>query len=259
MKKNAYIVFGFLALVWGLTYLFNKTASHYVSPMHIVMVRVTMGFVPLLLIALLRRKLAWRHLRHTHHFVVMSLLAASVYYYAFAKGIAILPSSIAGILAGAIPFFTFIAALLFLILIPAMAGDGSQLLSDLGLMLIKGLGLVAVMLMIGKWVLPFVFQEISRARSEELFVLTVLLVALFSAWLTHSLHLSMALGAFLAGMMLGESHFRHQIEADIRPFRDILLGCSSSRRACCWTRRCCWPSGIGSSSAWPACWRPRHC
>ncbi|WP_412557743.1 DMT family transporter [Thalassospira sp. MIT1370] len=114
MKKNAYIVFGFLALVWGLTYLFNKTASHYVSPMHIVMVRVTMGFVPLFLIALLRRKLAWRHLRHTHHFVVMSLLAASVYYYAFAKGIAILPSSIAGILAGAIPFFTFIAALLFL-------------------------------------------------------------------------------------------------------------------------------------------------
>lgn len=105
-----------------------------------------------------------------------------------------------------------------------MAGDGSRLLSDLGLMLIKGLGLVAVMLMIGKWVLPLVFQEISRARSEELFVLTVLLVALFSAWLTHSLHLSMALGAFLAGMMLGESHFRHQIEADIRPFRDILLG-----------------------------------
>lgn len=120
--------------------------------------------------------------------------------------------------------FQDLAALLFLILIPAMAGDGSQLLSDLGVMLAKGIGLVVVMMAIGKWVLPLVFQEVARSRSEELFVLTVLLVALFSAWLTHSLHLSMALGAFLAGMMLGESHYRHQIEADIRPFRDILLG-----------------------------------
>ncbi|WP_051510806.1 cation:proton antiporter domain-containing protein [Cobetia crustatorum] len=120
--------------------------------------------------------------------------------------------------------FQDLAALLFLILIPAMAGDGSHLLSELGIMLAKGIGLVIVMLAIGKWILPLVFQEISRSRSEELFVLTALLVALFSAWLTHSLHLSMALGAFLAGMMLGESHFRHQIEADIRPFRDILLG-----------------------------------
>ncbi|WP_336080376.1 DMT family transporter [Thalassospira sp. CH_XMU1448-2] len=114
MKKNGYIVFGFLALVWGLTYLFNKTASHYITPTQIVMIRVSMGFLPLFLIALLHGKLKWSHLRHIHHFVVMSLLAASVYYYAFAKGIAILPSSIASILAGAIPFFTFIAALLFL-------------------------------------------------------------------------------------------------------------------------------------------------
>jgi uncharacterized membrane protein len=81
MKKNGYIVFGFLALVWGLTYLFNKTASHYITPTQIVMIRVSMGFLPLFLIALLHGKLKWSHLRHTHHFVVMSLLAASVYYY----------------------------------------------------------------------------------------------------------------------------------------------------------------------------------
>ncbi len=64
----------------------------------------------------------------------------------------------------------------------------------------------------------------ARARSDELFVLSALLVALLAAYMTHSLGLSMALGAFLAGMMLGESHYRHQLEVDIKPFRDVLMG-----------------------------------
>ena len=81
-----------------------------------------------------------------------------------------------------------------------------------------------LMLMLGRRVMPKIFHEIAKARSEELFVLTAIVVALLAAWLTHLLSLSMALGGFIAGMMLGESHYRHQIEADIRPFRDILLG-----------------------------------
>lgn len=72
--------------------------------------------------------------------------------------------------------------------------------------------------------MPKVFNEIALVRTDELFMLTTLLVALFAALLTYSFGLSMALGAFLAGMMLGESHYRHQLEADIRPFRDILMG-----------------------------------
>lgn len=68
------------------------------------------------------------------------------------------------------------------------------------------------------------FSEVALMRTEELFVLTTLLVALFAAGLTYLFGLSMALGAFLAGMMLGESQYRHQLEADIRPFRDILMG-----------------------------------
>ena len=121
--------------------------------------------------------------------------------------------------------FQDLAAVIFLIMIPALAGTSDNSFSlAIGLILLKGLALFAAMLAVGKWLMPFIFHEISKTRSEELFVMTVLLVALTAAWVTHALGLSMALGAFLAGMMLGESHFKHQIEADIRPFRDILLG-----------------------------------
>ena len=77
---------------------------------------------------------------------------------------------------------------------------------------------------IGKWLLPKIFNEIALVRTDELFVLSTLVVALCAGALTYSFGLSMALGAFLAGMMLGESQYRHQLEAEIRPFRDILMG-----------------------------------
>ncbi|OQX34007.1 MAG: hypothetical protein B0D91_13210 [Oceanospirillales bacterium LUC14_002_19_P2] len=121
--------------------------------------------------------------------------------------------------------FQDIAAVFFLILVPAVGGFGeSGLAMSLIISLVKGSLFVIFMLMIGRWVMPKIFHEIARARSEELFVLTAIVVALLAAWLTHLLSLSMALGGFVAGMMLGESHYRHQVEADIRPFRDILLG-----------------------------------
>lgn len=77
---------------------------------------------------------------------------------------------------------------------------------------------------VGRYLLRPLFHEIGHARSTELFTLTVLLVALTSAWATNAAGLSMALGAFLAGMLLAETEYRHQIESVIRPFRDILLG-----------------------------------
>ncbi len=121
--------------------------------------------------------------------------------------------------------FQDIAAVLFLILIPALAGiGGNSLTSSLLTALGKGISFVAMMILVGRWVLPRMFHEIARTKSEELFVLSAIVVCLVAAWLTHLLDLSMALGGFVAGMMLGESHYRHQIETDIRPFRDILLG-----------------------------------
>ena len=81
-----------------------------------------------------------------------------------------------------------------------------------------------VVLLLGRWALRPLFHEIARHRSSETFTLTVLFVALGGAWATNALGLSTALGAFLAGMLLAETEFKHQTEAVIKPLRDILLG-----------------------------------
>ena len=130
-----------------------------------------------------------------------------------------------GQLAIGVLLFQDIAAVLFLILIPTIAGSqGTSILSSLSITLLKGIFFVLTMLAAGKWLLPKIFHEVAQARSEELFVLTALMTALMAAWVAHTLGLSMALGGFVAGMMLGESNYKHQVEADIRPFRDVLLG-----------------------------------
>ncbi len=92
-----------------------------------------------------------------------------------------------------------------------------------GALLRAGIALLFV-IATGRWLLRPLFHEITHTRSTEVFTLTVLLVTLASAWATHQVGLSLALGAFLAGMMLAETEYRHQIEVVIRPFRDILLG-----------------------------------
>ncbi|MEO1901924.1 MAG: cation:proton antiporter [Alcanivorax sp.] len=121
--------------------------------------------------------------------------------------------------------FQDLAAVILLVLLPVLADPGAgNPLTTAAATLGKAVLLFAGIYVIGKWVLPRALEETGRTRSDEVFVMTALLLALLAAWVTHALGLSMALGAFLAGMMLGESHFRHQIEADIRPFRDLLLG-----------------------------------
>ncbi len=128
-----------------------------------------------------------------------------------------------GRLSVGILLFQDIAVVPFLIIIPALAGSGS-IPVEVSFSLAKGLVVLLAMLAFGHWLLRPLFQAIVSFHSAELFTLTVLLVALSAAWLTHLFGLSLELGAFLAGMMLGETAFRHQIDADIRPFRDVLLG-----------------------------------
>jgi len=83
---------------------------------------------------------------------------------------------------------------------------------------------VITVLAAGRWLLRPLFHEIAHSRLRELFTLAVLLVVLGAAWLCNLAGLSLALGAFLAGMMLAETEYRHQIDSVIRPFRDLLLG-----------------------------------
>ncbi|AEE24066.1 cation:proton antiporter domain-containing protein [Paraglaciecola chathamensis] len=128
-------------------------------------------------------------------------------------------------MAVSILLFQDLAVVPLLIVVPLLAIDGGQSLGvAISLSIVKGVVVVFILMSVGKWILPRVFTEVAQTRTDELFVLTTILVALMAAGLTYSFGLSMALGAFLAGMMLGESQYKYQLEADIRPFRDILMG-----------------------------------
>ncbi len=121
--------------------------------------------------------------------------------------------------------FQDLAAVGLLILIPAFSGSESNPIHITFLLtLVKGVFAFVSMTLLSMWVLRPLFYEVAKARSSELFMMAALLVALSAAGVTYYLDLSMALGAFIAGLMLGETEFRHQIELDIRPFRDVLLG-----------------------------------
>ncbi len=90
--------------------------------------------------------------------------------------------------------------------------------------LASGVAALLVVMLVGRWLLRPLFVEIAHSRLKELFTLTVLFVVLGAAWLTEQAGLSLALGGFLAGMMLAETEYRHQVESVIRPFRELLLG-----------------------------------
>jgi CPA2 family monovalent cation:H+ antiporter-2 len=130
-----------------------------------------------------------------------------------------------GRLAVAICLFQDLSFPLFLALVSVLTGGGQavdarQILGAIGIAVLALLLVLAA----GRWLLRPLFLIIASVRSAELFSLAVLLAVLASAWATHAVGLSLALGAFLAGMMLAETEFRHQIEATIRSYREVLLG-----------------------------------
>ena len=126
----------------------------------------------------------------------------------------------------AMSVFQDVTAVPFLVVIPVLgtAAGGGVLAGELGWALGKAVLAFALVFFAGRWLLRPLFRLVTRRRSAEVFTLAVLLVALLAAWTTNSLGLSLAFGAFLVGMMLGETEFRHQVESTIRPFRDVLLG-----------------------------------
>ncbi|HEX5787202.1 MAG TPA: cation:proton antiporter [Woeseiaceae bacterium] len=126
----------------------------------------------------------------------------------------------------ALSVFQDVMAVPFVVVIPALgaAVGAAALGKELSLALAKGVLAFVLVFSLGRWVLRPFFHLVAEARSAELFTLTVLFVSLLAAWTTDQLGLSLAFGAFLAGMVLGETEFRHQVEATIRHFRDVLLG-----------------------------------
>lgn len=123
--------------------------------------------------------------------------------------------------------FQDITAVPFIVIIPVLGmADASaiRVTAELGLALVKAAAAFTLVFLAGRYLLTPLFRLVTARRSAETFTITVLFVSLFSAWLTNTFGLSMAFGAFLAGMMLAETQFRYQVDSTIRPFRDVLLG-----------------------------------
>ncbi len=126
--------------------------------------------------------------------------------------------------AAGILLFQDIAAVPFLVLLPLLGDDGGSFGSLLALTLFKAVLVFVALAVLGRELLPRILHWVADTHSLELFMLTVLALALAAAGLSMAAGLSATLGAFMAGMLLGETQFRHQVEADIRPFRDLMLG-----------------------------------
>jgi monovalent cation:H+ antiporter-2, CPA2 family len=120
--------------------------------------------------------------------------------------------------------FQDLAVVPLLILIPALGAPPENLAATLGFALVKAAVVLLVLLFVGQRLMRAWFHVVARQKSSELFVLNVLLVTLGVAYMTELAGLSLALGAFVAGVLISETEYRYQVEEDIKPFRDILLG-----------------------------------
>ena len=242
----AYLVTGILAGGHGIGWMTISYEMHFIAELGIVFLLFSLGLefsVPRLmamrhlvfglgslqvvLTTLLGTTLLWfLQFNWLEAFVIASLVALS----STAVVVKLLKESgslnlRSGQLAIGVLLFQDIAVVPLLIAFPLIAqSDNQVLVGALSFALAKGALVCVFLWAVGKWLLPKIFNEVALVRTDELFVLTTIVVALCAGGLTYLFGLSMALGAFLAGMMLGESQYRHQLEAEIRPFRDILMG-----------------------------------
>jgi CPA2 family monovalent cation:H+ antiporter-2 len=120
--------------------------------------------------------------------------------------------------------FQDLALVPLLIVVPALASESGDLLRTLAWASAKAIVVLALLLFFGNKLMRGWFQIVVKRRSQELFMLNLLLITLGAAWITERAGLSLALGAFIAGMLISETEYKHQVEEDIKSFRDVLLG-----------------------------------
>lgn len=130
-----------------------------------------------------------------------------------------------GRLAFAILLFQDIAAIPLLAAVPLLgvvkAGAAEQ---SIGTLIANAVLAIAAVILVGRWLLRHLFRAVARNGSVEVFAASTLLVVVGTAWLMHSAGLSMGLGAFLAGLLLADSEYRHELESHIDPYKGLLLG-----------------------------------
>jgi len=108
-----------------------------------------------------------------------------------------------------------------MLLLPFLGGTVQGSSDDLLLLLAKEIGVILILIIAAKWIVPWMLFKVTQTRSREIFLLTIVLIGLAVAWLTHAAGLSLAVGAFLAGLIISESEYSHQAMGNVVPFRDI--------------------------------------
>jgi len=111
----------------------------------------------------------------------------------------------------------------FMLLIPILSGNSGGF-QNIALTMLKSFALLGAVLITARWAVPFILHEIVKTRSRELFIITIILLCIGTAFFTSKLGLSLALGAFLAGIVISESEYASQAIADIMPFKESFIG-----------------------------------
>ncbi len=120
--------------------------------------------------------------------------------------------------------FQDLALVPLLIMVPALADPHGDIVAELAWAGLKAVLVLVLLLVAGQKLIRKWFSIVVKRRSQELFMLNLLLITLGAAWITEQAGLSLALGAFIAGMLISETEYKHQVEEDIKSFRDVLLG-----------------------------------
>ncbi|MBR9998053.1 MAG: cation:proton antiporter [Cyclobacteriaceae bacterium] len=128
-----------------------------------------------------------------------------------------------GRIALAILIFQDIIVVPMMLVTPLLAGEADNLTVTLLILLAKVIGVVGLVLLLARYIVPYTLHLVTKTRSNELFILAIILICFATAWFTSALGLSLALGAFFAGLIISESEYNHQATANILPFREIFI------------------------------------
>ena len=119
--------------------------------------------------------------------------------------------------------FQDIVVVPMMLFVPILSGDSTNPFQTLGLLAIKVVGVISLITVLARHAVPGVLRRVVKTKNRELFILSIVVICFATAWLTSSIGLSLALGAFFAGLVISESEYSHQATANILPFREIFI------------------------------------
>lgn len=126
-----------------------------------------------------------------------------------------------GRIALAVLIFQDLVIVLMILTVPLLADSSDSSLKSIIFIVGKIIGIALVLVICAKWLIPKTLYYITRTRNRELFIISIAMICLSIAWITHAAGMSLALGAFLAGLIISESEYSHQVIGDVLPFRDL--------------------------------------